>query len=134
MAKSRVRATLRRMNSVVLLAPAFFAFEVWQLVISERYLGLKQIARNGDPRTLGLGEVTAFAWTALLFLYWGWMLALLLVPFARLPGLALLAISAVSYSIRRNTDLRMILVILTFEGAIRIGLLIYLIAAAWRRF
>lgn len=121
------------MPSVVLLAPVFFAFEVWQLVISERYLGLKQIARNGDPRTLGLRELTAFAWTAVLLIYWGWMLALLLVPFARLHAAALLAVSAIGYSLRRNTDLRLILVILTFEGAIRIGLLIYLIAAAWRR-
>ena len=121
------------MDTVVLLAPAFFAFEVWQLVISERYLGLKQIARNGDPRTLGMREFTAFAWTAVLLLYWGWMLALLLVPFARLSGAALLAISVAGYSIRRNTELRLILVTLTFEGALRIGLLIYLIAMAWRR-
>ncbi|HVU25207.1 MAG TPA: hypothetical protein VHE13_13855 [Opitutus sp.] len=121
------------MNSAVLLAPAFLAFEVWQLVISERYLGIKQIARNGDPRTLGLGELTALAWTAALFLYWGWMLALVLVPFARLHAAAFLAVSVLGYSIRRNTDLRLTLVILTFEGAIRVGLLISLLAMAWRR-
>jgi len=121
------------MTPLVLLAPVFFIFEVWQLVISERYLGLKQIARNGDPRTLGLSEITAFCWTAALFTYWGWMFALLLVPFARVHALALLAISIAGYSIRRNVDLRMILVTLTFEGAVRVGLLISLIAMAWRR-
>lgn len=121
------------MTTLVLLAPAFFIFEVWQLVISERYLGLKQIARNGDPRALGLGEITAFCWTAALFAYWGWMFALLIVPFARVHAVVLLAVSATGYAIRRNVDLRMILVILTFEGAVRVGLLISLIAMAWRR-
>lgn len=121
------------MDSLLLLAPLFLAFEVWQLVISERYLGLKQIARNGDPRTLGLSEITAFFWSAALIGYVIWMLGLMLLPMARLHGVSLLAISAIGYALRRNTRLKWILVILTFEGAIRVGLLISLIALAWRR-
>ena len=42
------------MNPFALLAPLFFTFELWQLVVSERYLGIKQIARGADPRALGL--------------------------------------------------------------------------------
>ena len=57
------------MNFILILTPFFFVFEVWQLVISERYLGVKQIARGADPRKLGLGEATAFLWSVTLFVY-----------------------------------------------------------------
>jgi hypothetical protein len=53
-------------------APLFVIFELWQLVLSERYLGMKQIARGADPRTLGLSEITAFFWSTLLIVYWFW--------------------------------------------------------------
>lgn len=118
---------------ILLLAPVFLLFEVWQLVVSERYLGLKQIARNGDPRTLGLSELTAFAWTLLLVGYGLWMCALMLYPASRVYGAALLATLALGYSLRRNLSLKWILVVLTFEGAVRVGLLVSLMAMAWRR-
>jgi hypothetical protein len=121
------------MNALILLAPLFLAFEVWQLVMSERYLGIKQIARNGDPRSLGMREFTAFFWTACLLFYGTWMVALVVVPFARVYSLGLLGISAVGFSIRRNTSLKWVLIILTFEGAVRIPLLLFLFVMAWRR-
>ena len=121
------------MATLLLLAPLFLAFEVWQLVMSERYLGIKQIARNGDPRALGLAEFTAFCWSMMLVLYVSWMVALLLLPFSRVHGLALLAVLGAGFTLRRNTSLKWVLVILTFEGAVRVGLLISLIAMAWRR-
>ena len=43
------------------------------------------------------------------------------------------AVSAVGFSLRRNTGLKWTLVILTFEGAVRVGLLLSLLATAWRR-
>lgn len=121
------------MITLLFLAPLFLAFEVWQLVMSERYLGIKQIARHGDPRTLGMAEFTAFCWSAFLMLYLVWMLALMLLPFSRVHGLSLLAVLGVGFALRRNTGLKWILVILTFEGAVRVGLLISLLAMAWRR-
>ena len=121
------------MTTLILLAPLFLAFEVWQLVISERYLGIKQIARNGDPRMLGLSELIAFCWSAALFAYWLWMLGLLFAPFNRVHGLCLLAVSAIGFSLRRNSGLKWVLVILTFEGAVRVGLLVSLFGMAWRR-
>ena len=81
---------------LIFLAPLFLAFEVWQLVMSERYLGIKQIARHGDPRTLGLAELTAFCWCAMLAVYVAWMLSLLLMPFGRIHGLGLLAVLGVA--------------------------------------
>lgn len=121
------------MSTVFLLAPFFLAFEVWQLVISERYLGLKQIARNGDPRLLGLREVTAFFWSVTLFCYVAWMFALLTEPFSRLLGVCLLVTLALGFSLRRNLGLKWILVVLTFEGAVRVGLLVWLTAVVWHR-
>jgi hypothetical protein len=121
------------MATLLFLAPLFLAFEVWQLVMSERYLGIKQIARHGDPRALGLAELTAFCWSAMLMLYVAWMVTLLALPFSRLHGLGFLAVLGTGFALRRNTTLKWVLVILTFEGAVRVGLLISLLAMAWRR-
>jgi hypothetical protein len=118
---------------LLFLAPVFLFFEVWQLVLCERYLGIKQIARGADPRTLGLGEVTAFFWSVTLIGYWLWMALLLMVPFGRLHGLGLLLVSSIGFTFRRGTNLKWVLVILTFEGAVRVGLLIALCASAWRQ-
>lgn len=121
------------MLTLTLLAPLFLLFEIWQLVIGERYLGIKQIARNGDPRVLGLSEVIAFCWSGTILLYWLWMLCLLFPPLTRVHGLGLLAVSAAGFALRRNTGIKWVLVILTFEGAIRIGLLGALVALVWQR-
>lgn len=121
------------MTTLLLVAPLFLFFEVWQLVVSERYLGIKQIARNGDPRTMGLREYIAFCWSVVIVMYWLWMLGLLFTPFTRVHGLCLVAVSAIGFSLRRNSGLKWVLVILTFEGAVRVGLLVSLITMAWRR-
>jgi hypothetical protein len=121
------------MSVLLLLAPVFLIFEIWQLYIGERYLGIKQIARNVDPRELGLGEVTAFFWSGGLIVYWLWMLALLTFSLGRVHGLCLLGVIGIGFGLRRNCRLQWILVILTVEGAIRIGLLVSLCALAWRR-
>ncbi len=121
------------MSVLLLFAPIFLIFEFCQIVIGERYLGIKQIARGVDPRELPLGQFVAFCWSAGLIVYWLWMLSLLTLPFGRVHGLCLLAIFAVGFGLRRNCPLKWVLVILTVEGAIRIGLLFSLCAMAWRR-
>jgi hypothetical protein len=113
-------------------APVFFAFEIWQLVIAERYLGLKQIARGIDPRELGLSETAAVCWSLALLAYWTWMAIMLFQPLGRFQFLMLLGISGLGFALRRGSGLKWVLVILTFEGAIRIGMLLSLGALAWR--
>jgi hypothetical protein len=120
------------MTALLLFAPLFLLFEIWQLVICERYLGIKQIARGADPRDLGLGEITAFCWSTGLILYWLWMLSLLTFPLGRVPGLCLLGVIGLGFGLRRNCRLQQVLVILTGEGAVRIGLLLYVCGLAWR--
>ena len=120
------------MPVLIFFLPLFLVFEIWQLVLSERYLGVKQIARGADPRTLGLAETTALVWSAVLFVYWLWMLLLLAVPELRTLGSALLLVSMIGFSQRRGVRLKWVLVILTFEGALRITLLFALGAMAWQ--
>lgn len=122
------------MVALILIAPLFLMFEFWQLFICERYVGIKQIERHGNPRTAGPNELTAFIWTTILFLYWAWMFSLLISTSSRVHGACLLLISVAGYLIRRGCGLKWILVVLTFEGAMRIGLLFSLCAYAWRRF
>jgi len=118
-------------NSLSLLAPAFLMFEIWQLVISERYVGIKQIARGADPREMGPSETVACLWSSGIILYGLWMVALLATQGTRIYGLCLLATTGIGYSIRRNCGLKLILVVLTFEGAVRVGILSFFSVAAW---
>ena len=115
------------------LAPLFLVFEIWQLVLCERYLGIRQLATGRDPRSLPMGERLAFTWTLLLFLYWIWIGLLLGSSVGRLQALALFLISLGGFLLRRNSPLRWILVILTFEGALRVGMLVSLLGTLWRR-
>ena len=119
------------MNGIALLAPIFLAFEIWQLVMCERYVGIKQIARAADPREMGPNEPISFLWSCSLALYAVWMIALLATPHVRFYGIVLILTSVVGYSIRRNCGLKWILVVLTFEGAIRVAALAPLSVVTW---
>ena len=121
------------MNPFALLAPLFLLFEVWQLVVSERYMGVKQIRVNADPRELPMAGWMAAVWAGGLLIYALWMFMLLLHPVGRAQGLVLLAVSALGYSLRSACGLKWVLVVLTFEGSIRIGMLVSLFATTWRR-
>jgi hypothetical protein len=121
------------MNPFALLAPLFLVFEIWQLVISERYMGVKQIRVNADPRELPMAGWMAAGWAGGLLIYAMWMFALLLHPVGRAQGLVLIVVSAVGYALRSTCGLKWVLVILTFEGSIRIGMLVSLFATTWRR-
>ncbi|HXQ80282.1 MAG TPA: hypothetical protein VN775_03155 [Opitutaceae bacterium] len=121
------------MNGLALLAPLFLVFEAWQLFMGERYVGIKQIARGADPREMGPGEGVSFLWSAVLILYAVWVLALLATPAARAYALALASTTVAGYSVRRNCGLKQILVVMTIEGAIRIGFLFALSVTAWHR-
>ncbi len=120
------------MSPVAALTPAWIGFEVLQLVMFERYLGLKQIHANVDPRKNQPGEALAFTWIFFAVLYATWMGAMLYVHTGVTQVIALLATTLVGYSLRRICGLKWVLVVLTFEGAIRIGMLISLGLLLWR--
>lgn len=116
------------------LAPLWLSFEIVQLVLAERLLGIKQINSGQDPRHDQPGIVVSYLWSFALILYGLWMLALLITPAARPQALGLIAITSIGYMLRRNAKLKWILVLLTFEGSLRVGMLVSLSAVAWRSF
>ena len=121
------------MNPFALLAPLFLAFELWQLVVSERYMGIRQIRAQADPRELPLKESLAAFWSVGLIVYVLWMVTLLLHPLGRAQGVVLLLTTALGYSLRSTCGLKWVLVVLTFEGSIRVGMLISLVGMMWRQ-
>lgn len=121
------------MNPFAVLAPLFLVFEFWQLVVSERYLGIKQIKVNADPRELPMADGMAAVWAGGLIAYFVWMFTLLLHPVGRAQGVVLLAVTACGYAIRGSCGIKWVLVVLTFEGSVRIGMLLSLIGQSWRR-
>ena len=126
-------------------APLFFAFEIWQLVIAEKagltIADLDVIESNeafaaqacAVVKELGLGELKAAGWSLILLGYWAWMTLMLFQPLGRFQFLMLLGVSGLGFAVRRGCGLKWVLVILTFEGSIRIGMLVSLCALAWRR-
>jgi len=114
------------------LAPLCLLFEGWQLMVAERHLGIKQIEKGVDPRDRGPGELLSFLWGSGIMIYWVWMILMLIPKFGRAQIVCMLVVSLAGYSLRRNSGLKWILVILTLEGAIRIGMIISLIGSAWR--
>ena len=120
------------MNPLALLAPVFLAFEIWQLVMGERYLGIKRIKDQADPRELPMANLMAAGWTIGLLVYGAWMVTLLVHPIGRAQGIILLLVTGLGYSLRSTTSLKWTLVILTFESSIRIGMLLSLLGQTWR--
>lgn len=114
------------------LAPLCLLFEGWQLVIAERHIGIKQIERGVDPRERGPGELLSFIWGMGIVGYWLWMILMLIPKEGRPQVVCMLIVSLLGYSLRRNSGLKWILVILTVEGAIRIGMIVSLISGIWR--
>lgn len=121
------------MGILLYLSPLWIVFEAWQLFVAERYLGIKKIEQGVDPRSRGPRESVAFTWCAGIFSYWSWMILMLIPESARIQIVCMLAVSLFGYSLRRNSPLKWILVILTLEGAIRIGMIISILGEAWRK-
>jgi hypothetical protein len=122
-----------RVAALFVLAPLFFVFELWQLIIAERYLGLKHIARGTDPRELGLSEITAAFWSLVMLAYWVWMVAMLFQPLGRFQFLTLVVVTVAGFTVRRGCGLKWVLVVLTFEGSVRVGMLLSICVLVWRR-
>ena len=107
------------------------ALEIWQLVQAEKLLGRRPVpAAATSP---GPDERRARRWSLALLAYWLGMVGLLFLPVARLHALGLLLVTMIGFSLRRGAERLWTLRLLTFEGAIRVGLLLSLGALAWRR-
>lgn len=108
------------------------ALEIWQLVQAEKLLG-RRTGPDAAATFSGPDEPRARRWSLALLAYWLWMVGLLFLPAARLHALGLLLVTMLGFSLRRGAERLWTLRLLTFEGAIRVGLLLSLGALAWRR-
>ncbi|HUG09574.1 MAG TPA: hypothetical protein VMM36_01100 [Opitutaceae bacterium] len=120
------------MTLLLYAAPVFLLFEGWQLFVCERYTGVKVLRAGGDPREKGLSERTAFFWIATIVAYWLWMGLLFGGGVARPQVATIFAVNIIGHLVRRNTPLKWTLVTLTFEGAVRIGMLISMMMVLYR--
>jgi hypothetical protein len=121
------------MSPLVYLVPVWFVIEIIQLFVAERYLGVKQIESGSDPRQHGPRTSVAAAWSTSILIYWLWLAAMLFQPLGRAQIGAMIAVTLIGFSLRRNCSLKWVLVVMTFEGAIRIGMLLSLATLIWRR-
>lgn len=119
-------------TTAVFLAPIFILFEIAQLVGAERLLGVKKIRAGVDPRQSGPGETLAAIWSLAIFAEAAWILWLATSPSTRVPAGCMLLVWLIGFSLRGNCGLRWVLVILTIEGALRLGFITAMLGSAWR--
>jgi hypothetical protein len=118
--------------ALLYFSPLLLALELVQLIAAERLLGLKAIQRKEDPRRTALPPRLAACWSIGILLNGVWMLAMLASGFGTGRVSCMIATSLLGYTLRRASPLRWTLVILTFEGAIRMGMHVSLLMLAWR--
>lgn len=116
----------------IFLVPVFLVFEAAQLIYAERFLGVKHIQGGADPREVGPSEAISALWVLAICSQSAWQLWLLTDPTSRIHAACLLLVSLVGFSLRSNCRLKWVLVILTIEGALRMGLMVSMLGAAWR--
>ena len=114
------------------LSPLLLALELVQLIAAERLLGIKALQRGEDPRRATLPPGAAAGWSIGILLNAVWMLAMLASGFGTGRVACMIATSLLGYVLRRACPLHWTLVILTFEGAIRMGMQVSLLMLAWR--
>ncbi|WOO42184.1 hypothetical protein [Rubellicoccus peritrichatus] len=111
---------------LALIAPVFIIFDLVQLVIAERYIGIKQIRDGLHPLESGkVGPAwMAVIWVGGAFAYKVYMLILVFSPQGALQGFIMLLATLAGFAFRRTLGLKYALVILTLEASVRMGLLV----------
>ncbi len=118
---------------VLQLAFVVVPSEVAQLVLAERRIGVRQLRAGVDPREAPPPPARiGWAWLALAALCHLYPLVLLTEGETRFFGLLMLLLGVVGFDLRRRGGLRWALVVLTLEGALRIGVMIQMfVLNAW---
>ncbi len=111
---------------LIYLAPFFIAFELVQLLVAERYIGIRQIRAGQHPldAVKRLPEWCAALWVLGRALTWLYMLLLIFDPRAGVQGFLMFFVTLIAAGLRRKTGLKWTLVIMTVEGAVRMGMLV----------
>lgn len=112
-------------------APVFIISEMVQLIAAERFIGVKMIRSNQHPTDMPAPPAAAtIFWIGTVgasVLYAALLLTHSTVAF---HGACILGLSTVGFAARRTAGLKYGLVIMTLEGACRIGMLVNMMMAA----
>lgn len=111
---------------LALIAPVFILFDMVQLIVAERFIGVKQIREGMHPLESGKVGPTwmAVIWVVGTFAYKIYMLVLVFSPQGGLQGFIMLFATLAGFALRRSMGLKYALVILTLEASVRMGLLV----------
>ena len=116
----------------VFLAPVFLVFEGLQLVAAEKLLGIKQIESGLVERDKVPGDNVAAWWSLGIISEAAWCLWLLCNDVTRVHAGCILLISLFGFSTRNSCKLKWVLVVMTIEGACRMGFMVSMLGSAWR--
>lgn len=110
---------------LIYLAPVFICFELFQLLVAERYIGVKRIREGVHPLDAKqrLPEWMAAMWVIGRILTWLYLILLVFDPRAGLQGFIMIVVTILATGLRRALGLKWALVIMTIEGSIRMGML-----------
>jgi hypothetical protein len=115
------------------LAPLFVVFEVTQIIVAQRFIGIDQIRAGLHPLEVNPRgpPFLGLFWVLAIFADYFYQVLLLFQPsqVMNLAGLLLLMISFIGLGLRRGCGLKWGLVVLTVEGAARGGFLSYMFMA-----
>jgi len=121
------------------LALLFASFEIVQLILAQRYIGIEQIRRNQHPVDLAVPPSLKLSlpWLYLLMLSYLFQVSLLFLPMAeiapytvypyriRMAAFLMIFVGLIGFSLRRVCGIRWGLVVMTFEGAMRAGFMLF---------
>lgn len=115
------------------IAPVFILFDLVQLIVAERYIGIKQIRDGVHPLESGkIGPAwLAVVWVILAVAYKIYMIVLVFNPQVGLQGFIMLFATFTGFALRRTLGLKYALVILTLEASVRMGLLVNLMISVF---
>lgn len=118
---------------VLRLAFVVMPAELLHLVVAERRIGVRQLRAQTDPREERPPPArVGWLWLALIALTQAYPLILLTEGETRLFGLVMLLLGVIGFDLRRRGGLRWALVVLTLEGALRMGVMIQMfVLNAW---
>lgn len=110
---------------LIYLAPLIMLIDITQLLVAERFIGVKQIRSGEHPLERDRRPPTwaILLWLSGLGVLWLYMLLLVFDPHGGLQGGLMLLVSLAGFALRRVAGLKWALVLMTIETAVRLGLL-----------
>lgn len=119
------------MKNYELIGVLMVPVEIANLVFAERFIGVKAIRANRDPRDRPPPSALAGRiWFTLLVMIVTYPAVLLCLPETRIFGGGMMSLWVIGSLLRRSAGFKYALVILTLEGGLRIGVVVHMLLYA----